>query len=278
MISYDFEYYRPATYQEAIELFKSKLEQGENPVYYSGGSETVTYARSKIIKTCAVIDLKAIEETQVFSEDGEYIIYGSSLSLNNIIQKTNFKLMAEVLNKVADHTVRNRLTIGGNICGRLFYREAILPVMVSDGILVIAGENGIRQENVMDAFDKRIKLSPGEILLQIKIPKDNIDNPYINMRKERSGEIDYPLFHISALKVNGLVRYSFSGLNPFPFRNVEIENLLNDSSVEKIDRVSGVTNMLPSNILDDIHSSRDFRKHLFENDLLDIVKQMEGEF
>ncbi len=277
MISQDFEYYRPETYEEAREVFKSKLEEGKNPVYFSGGTETVTYARTNIIKTGAVIDLKGIPETNVFLEEGEILIYGASLSLNHIIERTSFNLMANVLNKVADHTVRNRLSLGGNICGRLYYREAVLPIMVSQGTLVIAGENGIRRENIMDGFDKRISLAPGEILLQVEIDKKNIEYPYINTRKERSGEIDYPLFHIAALKVDDSVNYSFAGISPFPFRSVEMEKVLNDKSIKDIERVAEVVNMLPTNIIDDIHSSRDFRKYLFENDLLDIVRQMEGD-
>ena len=277
MISYDFEYYRPKTYKEAIEVFKSKMDEGLNPVYYSGGTETVTYARNNIIKTGAVIDLKSIQETNVFSEDGDKIIYGSSLSLNHIIDNTIFRPMVEVLNKIADHTVRNRLTLGGNICGRLFYREGILPLMVSEGVLVIAGGNGIRRQNVMEGFNRKIILEPGEILLQIEIDKNNVNNPYMQVRKERSGEIDYPLFHIMALKVDDYVRYSFSGLCPFPFRNIEIERLLNHRSIEDIERVSQVVNMLPSNIIEDFRSSSDFRQYLFENDLLNIVRQMEGE-
>lgn len=277
MISYDFEYYRPKTYNEAIEVFKSKFDEGKNPVYYSGGTETVTYARNNIIKTGAVIDLKSIEETNVFSEDGDKIIYGSSLNLNDLIEKTKFSLMADVLSKIADHTVRNRLTIGGNTCGRLFYREGILPVMVSDGIFVIAGENGIRRQNVMDGFNKRIILNPGEILLQIEIDKKNIDYPHINIRKEKGGEIDYPLFHIVTLKVEDKVKYSFSGICPFPFRSIEMEDELNDKSIEIKARVEQAIDMLPANIIDDIHGSRDFRKYLLQMDLLEIVNRMEGE-
>ena len=278
MISYDFEYYRPKTYSEAIEIFKSKFDEGKNPVYYSGGTETVTYARNNIIKTGAVIDLKSIEETNVFSEEGDLIIYGSSLNLNDIIEKTQFSLMANVINKIADHTVRNRLTIGGNTCGRLFYREGILPVMVSDGTLVIAGVEGIRRENIMNGFNKRLILSPGEILLQIEIHKKNIKYPYTNLRKEKSGEIDYPLFHIVALKVDGLVRYGFSGICPFPFRSLEMEIVLNDKSIDIEDRVAQAITMLPANIIDDIQGSRGFREYLFQMDLVDIVKRMEGEF
>ncbi len=277
MISYDFEYHRPETYEEAIDLFKTKLDEKKNPVYYSGGTETVTYARNDIIKTGAVIDLKSIEETNVFSEDGDKIIYGSSLNLNEIIEKTEFKLMAQVMSKIADHTVRNRLTIGGNVCGRLFYREAILPVMVSDGVLVIAGEDGIRRESITDGFDKRIKLAPGEILLQIEIDKKNIENKFVRIRKERSVEIDYPLFHIAALKVDHKVRYSFAGICPFPFRSNEMEEVLNDRSIEAEKRVKDAISMLPSNIIEDMNSSRDFREHLFKDSLINIIREMEGE-
>lgn len=277
MISYDFEYYRPKTYGEAIDLFKSKSDEGKNPVYYSGGTETVTYARNNTVKTGAVIDLKSIEETNVFSEDGDKIIYGSSLSLNHIIEKTSFKLMAHVLATIADHTVRNRISLGGNICGRLFYREAIIPLMASNATLVIAGSEGIRKENIMGGFDKRIALSPGEILLQIEIDKENINYPYMNIRKERSGKIDYPLFHIAALKVDDNIHYAFSGVCPFPFRSIEMENVLNDSSIDPEERVVQAIGLLPSNIIEDIHGSRDFRSYLLESNLLDIIKKMEGE-
>lgn len=277
MISYDFEYYRPRTYVEAIEVYKSKFDEKKNPVYYGGGTETVTYARVNTLKTGAVIDLKSIEETNVFSENGNKIIYGSSLSLNQIVEKTSFKLMADVLSTIADHTVRNRLTLGGNICGRLFYREGILPLMVSDGVLVIAGSEGIRKEKIIDGFNKRINLKPGEILLQIEIDKDNINKPYMNIRKERSGKIDYPLFHIVALKADHNVRYSFSGINSFPFRDMEMEKVLNDKSMDKNERALEAINLLPSNIIDDIYGSSDFRRYLFENSLMDIIKKMEGE-
>lgn len=213
----------------------------------------------------------------MFSEDGDKIIYGSSLSLNNIIENTSFKLMADVSRPIADHTVRNRISLGGNICGRLFYRESILPLMVSDASLVIGNSEGLKRVKIMDGFDKRISLGPGEILLQIEIDKKNINYPYMQIRKEKSGVIDYPLFHIAALKVDDYVQYSFSGICSFPFRNLEIEKLLNDRSIANKERVNLAISLLPSNIIEDSNASRDFRRHLFENALLDIIKKMEGE-
>lgn len=276
MISYDFEYHRPKTYQEAIELFKAKTLEGKKPIYYSGGTEVVTFARKNTVKTGAVIDIKAIEETNVFLEDDNFMIYGSSLSLNDIAEKTEFELMKNTVNKIADHTVRNRITIGGNICGRLFYREAVLSIMVSDGILVIAGEEGIRHETIAEGYDKRILLKPGEILLQIKIEKDSILKPQKSIRKVKYGDVDYPLFHIAALKDNGRVKYSFAGICAFPFRSIEMEEVLNDPSIEIKDRASQIIELMPSNIIDDIYASREFRQYLFENSLVEIMEEMEG--
>lgn len=276
MISYDFEYFRPKTYQEAIEIFKSTSDDGKKPVYYSGGTETVTYARNKIINTGAVIDIKSIEEANVFLEDGDKIIYGAALNLNQIIEKTKYNLMEEVCSKIADHTVRNRLTLGGNICGRLFYKEAVLPIMVADGVLIIASEDGIRRQGIMEGFNKRILLKPGEILLQVEIDIKNITYPHINIRKEKKGEIDYPLFHIVTLKCNDKVRFAISGLCPYPFRAIEIESILNNKNIDDKTRVQEVVKVIPTNILDDVYGSRDFRKYLFENDLLDIIKRIEG--
>ncbi|WP_352418793.1 FAD binding domain-containing protein [Proteiniborus sp.] len=276
MISYDFEYYRPETYMEAIELFEEKLKEGKNPIYYSGGTETVTYARKKLINTGTVIDLKKIPECLAFSEAQDKIIYGAALSLNEIVEKTNFELMANVTRKIADHTVRNRLSLGGNICGRLFYREAILPVLVTEGKAVVAGKEGVKKIPILEFFDKRVNLKSGEILLQIEIDKKYATFPHYNERKEKQGEIDYPLFHLAALKDEKNIRFAFSGICPYPFRSLELEKVLNDKTKSFEERAQYAVENLPSNARNDIFASSDFRKYLFENAIVNALKKLEG--
>lgn len=275
MIAYDFEYYRPKTYIEAIELFGQKTIEVKNPTYFSGGTETITYARKGLINTGAVIDLKEIPECLEFSEDGAKIIYGAALSLNEIVEKTSFTLMANVINKIADHTVRNRLSLGGNICGRLFYREAILPLLVSEATAVVAGRNGIKKVPILDFFNKRVNLKDGEILLQIEIDKKYISKLNVNKRKEKQGEIDYPLFHIVALKEDENIRFAFSGICSYPFRSSEMENFLNDQSKKYEERVNYAVENLPSSIRNDIYAPNEFRKYLFKNALIKTLIELE---
>lgn len=276
MIAYDFEYYRPESYTEAIELFQSKFKEGKAPIYYSGGTETITYARKKLINAGAVIDLKGIPESLVFLEEGEKIIYGAALSLNEIIEKTSFELMKNVAKKIADHTVRNRLSLGGNICGRLFYREAILPILVAEGTAVVAGEEGIRKISILEFFDKRISLKDGEILLQIEIDKSCTALPHYNERKEKQGEIDYPLFHLAALKKDNYINFAFSGICAYPFRALELEKVLNDRTKSFEERAHHAVENLPANARNDMFASSDFRKYLFENAIVNTLKRLEG--
>lgn len=276
MISYDFEYYRPETYIEALELFEEKHKEGKNPLYYSGGTETVTYARKKLINTGAVIDLKAIPECISFSEEQDKIIYGAALSLNEIVEKTSFKLMGNVARKIADHTVRNRLSLGGNICGRLFYREAILPIMVADGKIVVAGKDGIKKISVLEFFDKKINLKNGEILLQVEIHKKYSTLSHYNERKEKQGEIDYPLFHIAAIKGEENIRFAFSGICAYPFRSLELEDVLNDKKKSFEERAQYAVENLPSNARNDMFASSEFRKFLFKNSIINTLKNLEG--
>lgn len=277
MISYDFEYYKPDNFLDAIELFETKNNEGKNPLYFSGGTETVTYARKGLISTSAIIDLKGIPECLMFSEDGDKLIYGSALSLNEIVERTKFNLMANVANKVADHTVRNRLSLGGNICGRLFYRETILPVLVTDATAVVATKEGIKEISIMDFFDKRANLKKGEILLQIKIDKNYIELPFFSKRKEKQGEIDYPLFHIVALKHEDTIRFAFSGICSYPFRSIELEEILNDKSKSYEERAKLVLENLPTGIRNDTFASNEFREYLFKDSIVDALKELGGD-
>jgi CO/xanthine dehydrogenase FAD-binding subunit len=277
MIAYDFEYYRPQTYLDAIEIYEQKTQEGKAPIYYGGGTEVITFARKGLIKTGAVIDLKEISECLEFYESNDRIIYGAALTLNELAEETTFKFMAHVSNRIADHTVRNRLSLGGNICGRLFYREAILPLLLTEATIVVAGKDGIKRVPILELFDKRMNLQKGEILLQVEVDKKYVAMPFINKRKEKQGQIDYPLFHLAMLEVDGHKRVAFSGICPYPFRSLELENILNDSSMTYEERANYSVKNLPTSIVNDIYASNDFREFLLKDEIINSLRELEGD-
>ena len=73
---------------------------------------------------------------------------------------------------MADHTARGKITLGGNICAQIFYREAVLPFLLADSQVVIVGPDGIRVSPINEIFHKQLQLKKGEFLVQIATDKE----------------------------------------------------------------------------------------------------------
>lgn len=58
MLPYNFDYYKPQSIKEAIELYQLLKLQEKKPMYYGGGTEVLTLGRLNFIYTDAIIDLK----------------------------------------------------------------------------------------------------------------------------------------------------------------------------------------------------------------------------
>lgn len=272
MINFDFEYYKPDTIEEAVQCFAALTKEKKQPLYISGGTEVISMARKGVLKFGALIDLKNIKEMNEYNEGEDNLYYGANMTLNKAAEKGSFPLLGSAAKTIADHTIRNRITLGGNICGRLAFREAVLPFLLVDAQVVIAGAYGLKELPIMEAFDKRMVLSPGEFLAGLKVDSKAVKMESINIRKEKTVEIDYPVLHIASVKAKEGIRLAISGLCPFPFRAKEAENYINNIKHSNSD-MKGIYQYLPSAVKDDHIGSAEYRKALFEQALQKIMKK-----
>src|SRR4051812_47722981 len=142
MLPFAFDYYKPATLKEAVDLYQYLDQHGKQPMFFSGGTELITLGRIDLAYTEAVIDIKDIPECNVMQVSGEHLLLGSTLSLTKIEEANLFPLLTKTASQVADHTARGKISLGGNICARIFYREAVLPFLLSDSQVLIVGPEG----------------------------------------------------------------------------------------------------------------------------------------
>ncbi len=276
MIPFDLEYYVPESMEEASALFAELAEADRDPLYYAGGTEIVTLCRQQTIKPGALIDLKGIPETTLLEFDDEKLILGANITLTDLTEQELFPLMAGVVRGVADRTVRNRLTLGGNICGRLPYREAILPLLTADAHVVLSGRDGQRTEPLRNLFDKRLKLQRGEILVQLIVPGEELERKSWVRRREKHGPVDYPLCHLVGVQKKDHLAVAVSGLCAFPFRSDDLEKMINDSTLSPQSRADKSPDLLPGAIRSDEISSDDYRLALWQKDLTEMLEEMEG--
>ncbi|HBL37428.1 MAG TPA: xanthine dehydrogenase [Firmicutes bacterium] len=275
MIPFDFEYYQPETLQEATDLYQSLDRRGLQPLYYGGGTEIISMARLNTIQTGAVIDLKSIPECRRLEVTANQLIIGAAVTLTAIVEAKVFPLLSRSGGRIADHTIRDRITIGGNLCGKIIYREAVLPLLLTDSELVIMGPGGQRRVGIQEVFQETMHLNPGEFVVQVGIDPLYTSLPYQGIKKTRLDKIDYPLVSIAVLKKDGKIRLAVSGLCAFPFRSLPMEEELNKGDIPLAERIRHLSAHLPAPILSDPHGSAEYREFLFQNTLLKMVRELE---
>ena len=276
MIPFNFEYFKPESAEEAADLYRQLAEAGKEPLYYAGGTEIITFSRQQIIKTGAMIDLKEIPETNIYEPEGDRLTLGSSVTLSALSDRDEFPLLARVARKIADRTVRNRLTLGGNICGRLPYREVILPLLLADAEVRLTGPDGSRKVSLAELFDKRIRLKEGEILVSLSVEQDVLQQEGWQKRREYHGPVGYPLTHLVGAWKEDKLTLAVSGLCAFPFRNEKLEQLINDKGLTAQEKVKQSSDLLPGPVRSDEMASKEYREAMWQKDLLQMLGEMEG--
>ena len=276
MLPFDFDYYKPATLKEAVDLYQYLDQQGKQAMYFSGGTELITLGRIDLAYTEAVIDIKDILECKVMHVSADHLLLGSTLSLTTIEEANLFPLLTKTASEVADHTARGKISLGGNICARIFYREAVLPFLLSDSQILIVGPEGKKMVPINEIFQEKLQLKNGEFLIQLATETRFISAPFYSFKRRQQWNTGYPLITVAALKIDHEVRVAISGFCPFPFRSKELEASLNKRDLPVSSRIEEGISKLPKPILEDVEGSAKYRLFVLRNLLADMLVALDG--
>lgn len=247
MIARDLVFHRTETIGEATEAWSVAQTAGRRPRFFSGGTETVTLTRDGKQNSTDLIDLKSIAETRVLREVEGELRLGSSLTLNTFVDRESFPLLGRCATGVADRTVRNSVTLGGNICGMLPYRETVLPFLLLDAQVELAAPGGTRSASIHDLFWKKMNIGAGEFVVAFRLDCAAVDGiggvsdsmkrlldptvagghglrgGWYYRRRTAEARIDYPITTLGIVVLDGELRIAVSGTWKYPYRAVEAE-------------------------------------------------------
>lgn len=222
--------YRPETIEELTTLLQ---EQTEKVLFYAGGTEIMTDYRQGKIAEHTWVDLKHLPGTREISPG----TVGSCVFLNELTEPA---MLVDAAQGVADNTIRFQLTLGGNICGKLPFREAVLPLLALDAEISLLSQGNIVREKLREKFDKFLRLKPGEVVYQFHF--ENVELPYRYQRYTQHGSIDYPILTYLAVKTAEGYFVGLSGYGSVPqwkmFPNWNEEDILNSFTAANNDRGS----------------------------------------
>lgn len=277
MIPFDFEYYRPSSATEAVQVFMQLDSAGKNPRYYGGGTELISMARANSLSFGAVVDIKAIPECNVLQIVDGQLMMGAALTLSRLHEANIFPLLAQAGARVADHTMQNKITLGGNLCGTIIYKETLLPLLLTDSKVVIACPSGMKTRPVDEIFNQSWQLAPAEFIISLQTAEKYLNLPYVHVKKTRQDKINYPLVTICALQYNEEIRVAFSGVSKFPFRCRNMEAALNERSQSLESRIAKAVEVMPIEVLNDLEGSAAFRRFILSNLLTSVIGSLEAD-
>ena len=276
MIPFEFVYLRPDALAEALQAHREFALAGRTALYYAGGSEIITMSRVGAIRPDAVIDIKNIPELTALSVDHESLTIGAALTLNQIKESGLFPLLSLACGRIADHTNQCRITLGGNLCGTILYRETSLPLLLSDAEVTLCGPEGERTVPFGSAFQGRMRLNPGELVARVRVPSWALMARHAHIKRTAQEKIDYPLVNVTALWKDGALRAAFSGLAAQPLRSPEVEAILNDRGATPENRASGAARLLSEFARSDAEGSGEYRLFVVRNALQALLEDWEN--
>jgi len=125
-------------------------------------------------------DQEDVEELIKIEEKDQYIEIGGAVTFTEIVEgplSNNLKGLIKAASLVGSPQIRNKGTVGGNICNGSPAADTVPPLMALDSILILGSKEGTREISLTDFYlDKgRVNLNDNEVLVKIRFkkPQDN---------------------------------------------------------------------------------------------------------
>ncbi len=268
MIPQEFDYSRPTTVQEAVDL----LADGEAKVL-AGGMSLIPLMKLRLSAPEHVVDLGRIPELNQIAEDGGSLHLGALLTHHQVassgLVQEKCSLMAETAAHIGDAQVRNMGTLGGSAAHADPAADYPAALCALEAKVRLVRKDSERVMGIEDFFVDALTtaVEPEEIITELVLP---IEEPgtgvsYQKLRQPASG---FAIVGVAARvrKAGGKItfaRIGVTGLGATAYRATGVEALLEGSEGSQADVAkasAAVDEGVEAN--SDLHASSDYRKHV----------------
>jgi aerobic carbon-monoxide dehydrogenase medium subunit len=254
MLLREVEYARPASVGDAVRL----LAEHEGARALAGGQTLVNVMKARAASPDVLVDLNGLDELKgiELGADGTLEI-GSMTTYTEIVESAEARarpILGEVCAQIADVQVRNRGTIGGNICSN-DPTNHLPPLMVALGAtMTIRGADGERTVPAEEFFlgVYMTAAAPGELLTKLTIPAGKGDG-FASLPIGRDGTC---IVNVAASLDSGSTRVAIGCVDAVPV-------LVRPESAEE-GAVRGAVHAAGLQPPNDVHASAEYRRHLAE--------------
>ena len=250
---YAFEYHRPSSSKEALDLAAKKSE-GK---FLAGGQSLVQAMKLRLSAPSDLIDLGSLKELQSMKVEGGNVVVGAMVRHAQVagsseVQKA-IPALAQLAGMIGDRQVRHMGTIGGSLANNdpaADYPAAVLGL----GATLTTNKRKIEADKFFKGLYETA-LEPGELITSVSFPAPK-RAAYMKFKNPASR---FALVGVFVADFGGKVRVGVTGAGPSAFRQADMEKALAakfaPESVASIKvKADGLNN--------DLHASPEYRAHL----------------
>jgi carbon-monoxide dehydrogenase medium subunit len=262
----EVEYARPATVEEAI----SVLAGHEGARALAGGQTLINVMKQRAAAPDVLVDLADLEELRQigFSSEGMLEI-GAMVTCAQLMSSSEVEvarpILAEVAGTIADVQVRNRGTIGGNVCVS-DPTNHFPPLLVAlDATFTIRGRDGERTISADEFFVGvyMTAVAEGELLTRVNVPASSgAGDGYAGVTVGAHGTY---IVNAAATVSGDAARVAIGCVAASPVRATAMEEKLSGGDFSE-DSVRAAAEGLGASLdpPSDVHGSPDYRRRLAE--------------
>lgn len=275
-----FEYVKPRSLEEASSFL---ADHAPEAVLFAGGTDLLVQMKDGVIAPGYLVDIKDIEGLRSISSsflpsqegiEGEAtgLTIGAIATLNAVaaspVVRERYGLLAQAAQTIGSYPIRNRATLGGNLCNASPGADtapALLALDASVRIFELNGERAVPLRKFFTGPGETI-LKPGEILTAIQVPPLPLGAAYRYIKLSRCAALDLAIVGVAVLGFSDKgnpsdygFRMALGAVAPTPIRVPRAEDILaraiDDEAVER----AAVAAMEAAQPISDVRAGKEYR-------------------
>jgi carbon-monoxide dehydrogenase medium subunit len=188
MLPARFEYHRPASLEEALELLAT---HGEDAKILAGGQSLIPAMKLRFAGPAHLIDINRIPGLDGIEERDGALRIGALVRHNHLaasdVVAARYPTIAAAAPQIADPLVRNLGTIGGSLAHADPAGDLGSVMLALDASVVLRSKDGEREVPVKDLFVSVFETSaaPNELLTEVRVPQPSgrFGGTYLKMER-----------------------------------------------------------------------------------------------
>jgi carbon-monoxide dehydrogenase medium subunit len=252
----EFSYLAPTTLKD---LYSTLKKNADKAFILAGGTDLLVEMHNNLIAPKLMVDIKKIADLSGISYDKKKgLVIGATTICIDLINDKNVKkhypLLADAAHRIGSKQLRNRATIGGNLCTASPCADMGCSLLAMGARVELGSADGTREIALQDYFTgpKKTQIKKHEVLLKIIVPPE-VAGAVGGMRKlKRIKGHDLALVSVAMARTPKVMRVGIGSCAPTPVVTADLPANASLAEVKKavLKAVSPI---------DDVRASREYR-------------------